>query len=160
METSFTFLAPVFIVVSDRPVRACGFATGGEPFRCRADRPPSPERWKCIRDTVILPPSFRFRTPAERVCEGSCLKLEILRVLGATFRAENGERRTRRTRRRDENKHFFRSVLVGRERRASSTVVRFDAGGANTWLGMRATFPLFIVSRCLCFTRPTRNPRV
>lgn len=25
------------------------------------------------------------------------------------------------------------------------------------WRGMRPTFPLFIVSRCLCFTRPSRG---
>lgn len=29
-------------------------------------------------------------------------------------------------------------------------------GRAKTWRGMRATFLLFIVSRCLCFTRPCR----
>lgn len=44
----------------------------------------------------------------------------------------------------------LRRVLAGRERKREKEKVRYMRRG------MRATFLLFIVSRCLCFTRPSR----
>lgn len=84
---------------------------------------------------------------------------------GVTLVNQKGDRigtsRSRRRASERETSEFYRKCKKERKRKTGNREKDGDifpplgfSGRAKTWRGMRATFLLFIVSRCLCFTRP------